>query len=822
MSIAMSAVQNGDMGLRDASRTYNVPLTTLKRRLDGKNKYAVGCSKHLGRPTMLPRELETELVQHVLLCEAMLFGFTRKSLMKLAFELAEKNGLSHVFNRDKQEAGKDWLALFLKRHPSISLRSPEATSMARATGFNRRSVERFYDILIDVIDKHGLTSTNIYNMDESGISTVQKKCQKVLGKKGKHQIGAISSGERGTNTTVVCCSSAAGQFVPPFMIFKRKRMSPELANGAPSGSYVTNNDSGWMDSEMFLNWLDHFIKCVRPNKENKVLLLLDGASSHTTSLAAVNMARENGIIIMSFPPHTTHKLQPLDVSFFKPLQTYYGQAQETWLRSNPGRTITPFQICHLFNIAYMKAASVGTINNGFKKCGIWPCNRHVFSESDFVFNTPSLHEQSHSTACTTPISPATVDPSASAVCVAVDKAQSAVREAVDPPPSAARKAVDPPPSAARKAVDPPPYVACESVDPPPSAVREAVDQPPSAVREAVDPPLSVACESVDPPPSAVREAVDPPPSPAGSFSPRNSVFNKKIIPTNPDGRCFFRSVVIDQHMDLQNAERNENGNPSDPLLKLQEQVKADSLRAQTVQHMLNNITDFSNEEVILNADMPSTRYKSIADRISDMTLVNTCVGEMEIRAACDVVKKTINIHHKEGGNVITYRPKCENFLGHEINILYSPFGNNSGHYECLVHLHVRVSDLSPLPIRQTEGKKRKYTKSESEILTSSPYKKRLVERLEKKTKTKRGLAKSKTVTVKGKQGSKQSKDKHAHRQKSKLKSCVESDSWYCFMCGECTEESMIKCTKCMRWVHEECAGTSGCEPDSYRCEMCIA
>ena len=49
----------------------------------------------------------------------------------------------------------------------------------------------------------------IYNMDETAVTTVQKKCQKVLGRKGKHQIGSVSSGERRTNTTGVCCCHAA-------------------------------------------------------------------------------------------------------------------------------------------------------------------------------------------------------------------------------------------------------------------------------------------------------------------------------------------------------------------------------------------------------------------------------------------------------------------------------------------------------------------------------------------------------------------------------------------------------------------------------------
>lgn len=117
MGSALSAVQNGDMGLRAASRSYGVPVTTLKRHLDEANMYAVETSMYRGRPQTLPPEPENKLVEHILESERMFFGFTRIDVQSLAFDLAEKNGLAYVFNANKRRAGKDWLRLFLKRHP---------------------------------------------------------------------------------------------------------------------------------------------------------------------------------------------------------------------------------------------------------------------------------------------------------------------------------------------------------------------------------------------------------------------------------------------------------------------------------------------------------------------------------------------------------------------------------------------------------------------------------------------------------------------------------------------------------------------------------
>jgi hypothetical protein len=73
-------------------------------------------------------------------------------------------------------------------------------------------------------------------MDETSLSTVQDGQIKIISARGKKRVGIMTSSERGNSVTAVVCVSAAGFYVPPMLIYKRKRMKPEITNGAPPGT----------------------------------------------------------------------------------------------------------------------------------------------------------------------------------------------------------------------------------------------------------------------------------------------------------------------------------------------------------------------------------------------------------------------------------------------------------------------------------------------------------------------------------------------------------------------------------------------------------
>ena len=76
--------------------------------------------------------------------------------------------------------------------------------------------------------------------------------------------------------------------------------------------------------------------------------------------------------MVSIPPQTSHRLQPLNVSFYGPLSAAYNKGCASYLHSHPGQKISAYEVAELFGEAYKKTANVEKVVSGFKACGIFP------------------------------------------------------------------------------------------------------------------------------------------------------------------------------------------------------------------------------------------------------------------------------------------------------------------------------------------------------------------------------------------------------------------------------------------------------------------
>ena len=161
------------------------------------------------------------------------------------------------------------------------------------------------------------------------------------------------------------------------MIFPRVNFKNHMQKGAPPGTMGTAHISGWSIANIFVQFLKHFIHRVKCTVDQKILLVLDNHESHI-SIEAITLAKKHGIIMLTFPPHTSHKLQPLDRGVFGPFKKYYSTACSSWMLINPGKPITIYDVAENVGKAFPLAFTPVNILAGFRVSGVWPVNPDIY------------------------------------------------------------------------------------------------------------------------------------------------------------------------------------------------------------------------------------------------------------------------------------------------------------------------------------------------------------------------------------------------------------------------------------------------------------
>lgn len=386
LKTAVEDVLLREYSVGQSAKNNNVSKTTLLRHLKIHRKSdndSFTYVSHIAHRKIFSDQEEVLLADYLTTAAKLHYGLSKNGLQKLAYEfaIANKKTVPNSWIAG-EKAGREWVRQFLNRHPTLSLRKPEATSLSRATAFNKKNVGDFFRNLKSVYDRFNFNPSNIYNLDETGNTTVHVP-PKVLAAKGQKQIGSVTSGERGVNVTMVAAINAVGNQVPPMLIFPRVHFKDHMLKGSPPGAIGGANPSGWINEHLFLDYLKHFIAHVKPTVDNKVLLIYDNHESHI-SLPAINLAKDNGVTLLTMPPHTSHKLQPLDRTVFGPYKTFYNQASNQWLTNNPGKPISIYDVSEIVGAAYPRAFTINNIVKGFAVTGIWPFNEHIFGEDEFL------------------------------------------------------------------------------------------------------------------------------------------------------------------------------------------------------------------------------------------------------------------------------------------------------------------------------------------------------------------------------------------------------------------------------------------------------
>lgn len=117
--------------------------------------------------------------------------------------------------------------------------------------------------------------------------------------------------------------------------------------------YVANNFEPWLTQK---------------NIRRPVILYTDGHSSHLT-LQLSQFCSTHGIILIALYPNATNIIQPLDVSFFKPLKTAWVKTCQNFCKESLCVGIQKGQLAPLLQKTFENMDCKTILVNGFAKCG---------------------------------------------------------------------------------------------------------------------------------------------------------------------------------------------------------------------------------------------------------------------------------------------------------------------------------------------------------------------------------------------------------------------------------------------------------------------
>lgn len=196
--------------------------------------------------------------------------------------------------------------------------------------------------------------------------------------RSKKVLGSSQDGSR-EFISLLATICADGSALPPALIYQGDSYDLqdtwlEDYDSSSDEAYFAVSKKGWTNEELGLSWLSKLFEPITHKKAGNArrLLIMDGHSSHV-NMRFINFCDVHGIILGILPPHSTHRLQPLDVGIFSPLSTAYSNQIDHMIQLSHGFSrVTKRNFWSMFRTAWKTALSFENIRSSFAATAIYP------------------------------------------------------------------------------------------------------------------------------------------------------------------------------------------------------------------------------------------------------------------------------------------------------------------------------------------------------------------------------------------------------------------------------------------------------------------
>ncbi|EIW67026.1 hypothetical protein TREMEDRAFT_15754, partial [Tremella mesenterica DSM 1558] len=258
---------------------------------------------------------------------------TATLVLEVAEELRRNRPLISSSSVPLPSLGRNWIAKFKSRHPTVSSTWTRQMERACFVGTGTDRMIPWFAEVGSLMEKNHYKPSNIFNMDETGFGIGTTQASRVLavfegdGIRGK---AWKTSPGRQEWVTIIECISADGEALPPMVIFKGNRVD---------GWHWSYSNKGWSNNTLGYEWLkDVFIPTTSPSTTSSTpnkpsdrrLLILDGHGSHVQACFVTCMQHNIDLVVL--PSHSSQDTQPLDIAVFAPYKKVLRDESDKWAR----------------------------------------------------------------------------------------------------------------------------------------------------------------------------------------------------------------------------------------------------------------------------------------------------------------------------------------------------------------------------------------------------------------------------------------------------------------------------------------------------------
>lgn len=363
---ALQSIRNG-MHIRTASHTYGISERTLFYKMK---------SLHVLKPggqTVFSEPEETRFKNNLMAMADFGLPIDRDCLRIIVRDYLKRIGRNVAKFQDGIVPGIEWCYGFEKRHPDLAFRDVGNTKPDRAK-VEEDDLRKYIAELEKTLD--GVEPDAIYNFDETNLADDPGK-KRIYFRRTRRYPELIRNHSKAC-ISLMLCGNAAGDILPPYIVYKSKHLWDSWKVGGPKGTMYDNAPSGWFDSHTFNRWFKNMFlrRVLRLHPGKKVVLIGDNLSSHFDN-EIIELCEQHNISFVCLPANSTHYAQPLDVTYFRPFKIRWRAILGKWRFTAEGRKakVLPknkFPALLKQLIEALEANDQQNLKSGFEACGIFP------------------------------------------------------------------------------------------------------------------------------------------------------------------------------------------------------------------------------------------------------------------------------------------------------------------------------------------------------------------------------------------------------------------------------------------------------------------